>query len=88
MKKRYMLTLTEEKMVRLKKVIKELGLPPSILSKMIDDNLDQTTEFFEELRDRVKAGEQLTFSDVLGIVYGTMAKAVSAVAEEERKIKA
>lgn len=88
MKKRYMLTLTEEKMVRLKKVIKELGLPPSILSKMIDENLDQTTDFFEELRDRVKAGEQLTFSDVLGIVYGTMAKAVSAAAEEERKIKA
>jgi len=87
MKKRYMLTLTEEKMVRLKKVIKELGLPPSILSKMIDDNLEQISDFFEELRDRVNAGEQLTFSDVLGMVYGTMAKAAKDAAEEERKIK-
>jgi len=76
MKKRYSLTLTQEKMERLKSVLKELGFPPSAVSQMIDDNLDLLADVFEQILERKKAGEQLTFTEMMGMMFGTMSQSM------------
>lgn len=60
MKKRYQVTLTEEKVERFQAVAKQMGMPQNILSVTCDEAITQTLELFEVAAKKGK----ITLSDV------------------------
>lgn len=65
MKKRYQVTLTAEVADELKSILEELRLPPPTFSAIIDGALAQALPGLKKLIVRLRAGEQLSFANVV-----------------------
>lgn len=76
MKKRHQIFLTEENFQSMKDDFKALGLPPSAMSALIDDWLIKFAPTLHKMADRKRKGEQLTFEELLGDLFGEMSKAM------------
>lgn len=74
MKKRYAFTLTQEKVELLQAQIKELGLPPATISAMVDDILPQLSDMIELILSKKRAGQQLTFNEMLSDAFGRLSQ--------------
>lgn len=64
--KRYQLSLDEERAEELKRIIKELGLPPGTFSAIISESLPGMIKMFKAVLDKRQSGEQMTMEDVMG----------------------
>lgn len=63
-KKRYQITLTEEKMIRFRKITSELRLPRNYISQLLDEQLDGLSEMLESVKER----GTFTLTDLLTLI--------------------
>lgn len=76
MKKRYMLTLTQETVESINAHFKTLRLPPGTLSGLVDDWLDKFEPTLRRMAEKKAKGEQMTFEEVLGDLFADMGQAI------------
>lgn len=84
MKKRYLMSFDEDKFAECKRTIKELGLPPSTLSAMLNDLLPGISNMFQMHIDKRKAGQQLTLQDMFSHSLTQLAEAFKNDETEEQ----
>lgn len=85
MRKRVMLTLTAEKYERLQRVLKALGMPPGATSRMIDESLDGLSEFFEAIKAKKDAGQEIGLHTIYALSLGSFAKGWEAVEDDKQR---
>lgn len=74
MRKRIMLTLTAEKYERLQRALKALEMPPGATSRMIDESLDGLAEFFEAIKAKKDAGQDINMHTIYALSLGSLSK--------------
>lgn len=79
MKKRYMFTLTAERVEKFRALVKEVGLPPATLSNAIDDFVRDMTEVMESAKQR----GSFTIRDI----FTAMGKQVELILQEESNVR-
>jgi len=78
MKKRYMLTLTQETVEKIQSDLKAIGLPKPAMSALVDDWLLAFSPTLSKMADRKRRGEQLTFEEVLGDLFNQIGSAMKS----------
>lgn len=76
MKKRYMLTLTQETVEAINTDLRVLRLPPGTLSGLVDDWLEKFAPTLHKMAEKKLKGEQLTFEELLGDLFAEMGQAI------------
>lgn len=66
MKKRYQVTLTEKNANEVKQILELLNLPPATFSNILDESLGHALPGLRRIADKIRAGEQYTFAEVVG----------------------
>jgi hypothetical protein len=75
-KKRYYLSLTEERFVHLQGLIKGLGLPKSVLSMVVDASIETIIPAFEALKEIKESGRKdLSQAEFTAMMLNTIAAA-------------
>lgn len=77
MKKRYMLTLTQENFEAMQADIRELGLVHGAMSALVDDWLIKFAPTLRKIADRKRQGLQLTFEELLGDLFQQMGRSIA-----------
>jgi hypothetical protein len=80
-KKRIMLTLTQATFEQLQAYVRDLGLPKSTVSVVIDGAIEQLLPVFETALRAKHEGRQLNFADLLSVT----GKMMSDAAEEMKQ---
>lgn len=65
-KKRYLVSLRQDKAFRLKSQIKQLGLPSGHFSVLLDEHIETLIPIMDMLIEKKKNGEQLTIYEIIG----------------------
>lgn len=76
MKKRYMMTLTQEHVEGCHAQLKRLGLPKPALSAVIDDWIGNFEPILTKMADKKARGEQMSFEDMMGDLFVSLGKAM------------
>ena len=66
-KHKYLVSLTQEDAFKLKKLLKELGLPVGQFSVLLDEHVRTLIPIFKEMLERKRSGKQLTLNELIGI---------------------
>ncbi len=66
-KKRYYVTLTQDKAFITKRYLKELGLPSQHFSILIDEYLDQINPVLKRIVEGKKTGKQITMLEIMNL---------------------
>lgn len=78
-KKRYQVTLTKSNVDDFQKLAKEMGIPLSIMSQILDESLQKVTASIRKFRERGTA----TFADLFHVIGEEMDKIQNEVVQEE-----
>jgi len=74
-KKRYYLSLTEERVKQLQVIIKELGMPKTMLSLLMDMSLQTLIPSLQAVLDAAKSGRDMTQAEFTAMILNTAAAA-------------
>jgi len=78
-KKRYQVTLTQATVEDFQKMAKEMGIPFSVMSQILDESLQKVTSSIKKFRERGSA----TFADLFHVIGEEMDKIQNEVVQEE-----
>lgn len=78
MKKRYMLTLTQETVEAINADLRLLRLPPGTMSGLVDEWLEKFAPTLHKMAEKKVKGEQLTFEEVIGDLFTEMGKVIKS----------
>jgi len=84
-KRRYAITLTVEHVNRFRKLSEHLGMPPSTLSRALDEFLDGLTKSMEEFRERHASSGKLTLGDLFEVVGQQLNEKEETTHDEKQK---
>lgn len=76
MKKRYVLTLTQDNFEAMQRDMRALGLVRGSMSALVDDWLLKFAPTLHKMADRKARGEQLTFEEMLGDLFQELGRTI------------
>lgn len=79
-KKRYQVTLTKATVEDFQKIAKEMGIPLSVMSQVLDESLQKVTSSIKKFRERGSA----TFADLFQLIGEEVDKINEEVKENEK----
>lgn len=85
MKKRYSVTLTEEKVVEFQTVSKEIGLPSGIMSQICEQAIESITASMKKFSELKSAKGTLTIGDFFSVMGDLIGKQIEEEMGKESK---
>ena len=76
MKKRYVLTLTQDNFEAMQQDFRDLGLVRGAMSALVDDWLLKFAPTLHKMAERKRQGQQLRFEELLGDLFQEMGKSI------------